>query len=193
MAKIPPIKRRDAAATRAAILAAASQRFLQESYDNVGLRDIAGDAGVDVALISRYFGGKEGLFVEALIPAESQGVPSDMTVDKLPDYLCDLLLVDEGMEAAHRLEMFIIMLRSVSSPKAGEIVRRRLSDDILMPITELLGDESAAWRASMLLATLMGVGVLRTVMKSDALACMAEQPDEYRERFRALFETILKI
>jgi AcrR family transcriptional regulator len=193
MAKIPPIKRRDAAATRAAILAAAGQRFLHESYDSVGLRDIAGDAGVDVALISRYFGGKEGLFVEALIPGQRQGIPSDMTVEKLPDYLCDLVLADDGIERNHRMEMFIIMLRSASSPKAGEIIRRQVNDDMLAPIIALLSDDSAAWRANMLLAMLMGVGVLRSVMESDGLACMAQDPDEYRARFRALFETILKI
>lgn len=44
---------KNAAVTREAILEAARQRFLLESYDNVGLRDIAGDAGVDVALVGR--------------------------------------------------------------------------------------------------------------------------------------------
>ena len=35
-------------------------------YDRAALRDIAAAAGADVALIKRYFGGKEGLFTEAL-------------------------------------------------------------------------------------------------------------------------------
>ena len=59
-------RRRDAEATRAAILEAAKRQFAELGYDRAGLREIAGEAGVDVALIKRYFGGKEPLFIEAL-------------------------------------------------------------------------------------------------------------------------------
>ena len=61
-----PVRARNAAATRHSILVAATRRFLQDSYECVGLRDIAGDVGVDVALVSRYFGSKEELFREVL-------------------------------------------------------------------------------------------------------------------------------
>ena len=59
-------RRRDAAATRAAILEAAQAQFARLGYDRAALRDIAAEAGADVALIKRYFGGKEALFTEAL-------------------------------------------------------------------------------------------------------------------------------
>ena len=52
-----PTRQRNAAATREAILRAARARFLSDSYESVGLRDIAGDACVVVALVGRYFGG----------------------------------------------------------------------------------------------------------------------------------------
>ena len=71
MACCPSVKKRNPIATRAAILDAARDRFLRESYDSVGLRDIAARAGVDVALIGRYFGGKEGLFREVLFHKKS--------------------------------------------------------------------------------------------------------------------------
>ena len=48
-----PARARNAATTRHSILVAATRRFLQDSYECVGLRDIAGDVGVDVALVSR--------------------------------------------------------------------------------------------------------------------------------------------
>lgn len=193
MVKASPIKRRDASATRAAILAAAHGRFLRESYDSVGLRDIAGDAGVDVALISRYFGGKEGLFSEVLEPAEKPALHDGITVDMLPDYLAQLVMENDGVKQDHRMEMFIVMLRSASSPKAGEIIRQRVHQDVLAPIVAMIGDDSAMWRANMLLALLMGVGVLRTIMYSDGLDCLAQQPDEYRQRYRSLFEMILEV
>ena len=53
---------RDAEATRQAILDAAADAFCRRGYDGAGTRDIAGAAGVDPRLITRYFGSKEGLF-----------------------------------------------------------------------------------------------------------------------------------
>jgi len=41
------------------ILAAAVKRFATNSYEATGLRDIASDAGVDVAYVHRRFGSKE--------------------------------------------------------------------------------------------------------------------------------------
>ena len=61
---------RNASATRDAMLAAARERFARHSYDDVGLRDVARDAGVDAALISRYFGSKEDLFRDRAIVLE---------------------------------------------------------------------------------------------------------------------------
>ena len=53
-------------ATRQAILDVARERFTAHSYDDVGMRDIAREVGVDAALVSRYFGSKEDLFTAAL-------------------------------------------------------------------------------------------------------------------------------
>ena len=46
-------RRRDAAATRAAILHAAREEFTERGYDGVGVREIAGAARVDSRLVSR--------------------------------------------------------------------------------------------------------------------------------------------
>ena len=62
---------RNAEATRAAILEAARERFARDSYDDVGMRDIARDVGVDAALVSRYFGSKEDLFTAVLDSCEN--------------------------------------------------------------------------------------------------------------------------
>jgi AcrR family transcriptional regulator len=53
---------RDAEATRRALLRAAQRRFALLGYERTTTRDIARDAGVNLTLINRYFGGKEGLF-----------------------------------------------------------------------------------------------------------------------------------
>ena len=50
---VAPARRRDAAATRAAILEAAKSQFSRLGYDRAALREIAAEAGVDVAQIGR--------------------------------------------------------------------------------------------------------------------------------------------
>jgi len=186
------VKKRDAVATRAAILAAARQRLLRESYDSVGLRDIAGDAGVDVALISRYFGGKEGLFREIVSDEDKPKIFREpKSVDELPDFLAKLVVEDADEDLQKRMEMFIIMLRSASSPKAGEIIRDLVHLDVLGPLTELIGGDQGEFRANMLLSILMGIGVLRTIMMVDGFSGDEQDVAECTERFRCLFAAAL--
>ena len=52
------------AATRAAILEAAKKIFAAKGFDAATVRDICTEAGVNIALVSRYFGSKSGLYAE---------------------------------------------------------------------------------------------------------------------------------
>jgi Bacterial regulatory proteins, tetR family len=65
------IRKRNAETTRGALLGAALARFVSDGYDGVSLREIASDAGVDVSLVSRYFGGKQELFAEVMASSPS--------------------------------------------------------------------------------------------------------------------------
>ena len=53
---------RDAQATRERLIGAARNAFSQHGFERTTVREIAGEAGVNPALINRYFGGKEQLF-----------------------------------------------------------------------------------------------------------------------------------
>ena len=186
------VKKRDAVATREAIRAAAHQRFLREGYDSVGLRDIADEAKVDVALISRYFGGKEGLFRAVVRHDDKPDIFREpKSVDELPEFLARLVVEDADEDLQMRMEMFIIMLRSASSPKAGEIIRDLVHLDVLGPLSELIGGDQGELRATMLLAILMGVGVLRTIMMVDGFDPSDDDVAECGERFRCLFAAAL--
>ena len=55
--------------TSAAISRAALQRFAAQGFEATSLREIAGDAAVDVALISYRFGGKQGLWKDIVSQA----------------------------------------------------------------------------------------------------------------------------
>lgn len=58
-----PVRRsRDAARTRDQIVTAARKVFSEQGYESATVRQIALEAGVAANLITRYFGGKAGLF-----------------------------------------------------------------------------------------------------------------------------------
>jgi AcrR family transcriptional regulator len=57
--------------TREAIREAAKSLFTEQGFDATGVRDIAAAAGVNPALVIRYFGSKTALFVEVVSPSEA--------------------------------------------------------------------------------------------------------------------------
>jgi len=187
-----PARKRDSASTRQAILVAARRRFAGYSYDNVGLRDIAKDAGIDVALVNRYFGSKEQLFEQVLRSDEGRK-PSfdDLRPADFPAYLTSLVMDLDGDAASAKLERFLIMLRSSSSPQAKAIVSAAIEDAIISPITAQLEGENARLRASMALIVMMGSGIVRNVMAQSTVCELDE--GTVRAQLTALFERAFKM
>ncbi len=172
MQQTPPKKRRDAIATRQAILASARQAFARLGYDGAGVREIAAGAGVTAMLVNRYFGSKEGLFAEVL--AESMAT----TTVVLPEMLkrpvsgegIAAVLVGITQTDAVPLEGFQIMLRSASSARAAEIAREQIEKHHQKTIATALRGTSAPQRAAILLALIAGFQVMRQMICLSALA-----------------------
>jgi AcrR family transcriptional regulator len=164
-----PPPTRNAAATREAILVAARQRFLRDSYEAVVLRDVASDVGVDVSLIGRYFGSKEQLFREVLRYGKERIEDLGLTAETLPAYLASLALPagDDG-DCGH-IEKLQMILRSVSSAKAAQIVQKSFYEDVLRPIAALLPGDDAETRASVAMSLLTGTTFMRAIMGVGAL------------------------
>jgi len=182
-------RRKCAMTTRGEMLCAARRRFLEESYENVGLRDIARDVGVDVALVSRYFGSKEELFREVLHGGNEHKFDVDLPAAGLPAYLVSLVVEKDECADREHVEKLLIILRSASSPAASQIVRAAVRADVLAPLARALEGPHAATRASLVLAILLGTTVLRTVMPLEPLA--DGEQGVLRDRLFRLFETAL--
>ena len=182
---------RNAAATRAAMLESARRHFARESYENVGLREIAGDAGVDPALVGRYFGNKEKLFKEA-VRGDDQHIMLGVERENLAAHFTSLILDEEDEDAIDRtakIDRLLILLRSASSPKASRIICEAIDEDILEPVAAVLRGKHAELRASLCLAVLMGTGILRSAMEIAPL-CRADE-GLLRDRLIALFTAAL--
>ena len=121
MAAHPSKRRRNAAATREAILQSAIDSFARSGYDGVGVREIASGAGVTAMMVNRYFGSKEELFGEAV---EASFAPSAVIPDDSASLAHDAAV---NVVAATPGPAYLIMLRSVSNPRALEIVRDAIS------------------------------------------------------------------
>src|ERR1700754_1778182 len=141
-------RRRDAAATRAAILASARRAFAASGYDGVGLREIAAGAGVTAMLVNRYFGSKEQLFAE--VSADTMRDPVILSPENLaaPDFAAALAraLVQVTAPGATPLDGFRILLHSASSRRAAEIGRAWIARGHQSTLEGAIGGELASER-----------------------------------------------
>lgn len=96
--------------TERRLLTAAATTFSTRGYDGCNVRNIAEEAGVNVSLINRYFGGKEGL-LEAVIGQLLEqkqnaelGYPPQATLrDEIFEYLEFRLRVDIDNDQLNRI------------------------------------------------------------------------------------------
>jgi AcrR family transcriptional regulator len=165
-----PKRKRDAAATREAILEAATRRFATEGYKRAGAREIAADAGVTAALVNRYFGSKEGLFAEVIKRALDIGHLLRDGRRDLADHLARVVVYGAEDAPDGLLTPLLLLLHSAAEPRAIELFRRDLDRTQLRTLAERIGGDAAAVRAAMVLAQLIGFAILHHVIRPEAFA-----------------------
>ena len=181
-----PPRKRDAEATRAAILEAAKAQFARLGYDHTALRDIAAEAGADVALIKRYFGGKEGLFTEALKAALNPNRLKEWNRATFAGEIAEMMAGVPSDET--RSHGFQFLLRAATSPTTAPLLNVAVQDRFLAPIREWLGGEDAAPRARVLAAVFIGFLVERLI-RDEPLA--GRERDIFIARVTGIFEAMV--
>jgi AcrR family transcriptional regulator len=168
-----PKRRRDAVATRAGILEAAKVAFTQHGYDGVGVRDIAARAGVDPALINRYFGHKQTLFAEVM--AGALDLAPFLTKDRagFGRRLAEAFVTTRFKPDAFR--PMLVMMRSAASPEAAAVLRQILDEGLAKPLAVWRGGADAEARAGLILAQLTGFFTLRTVLGVNSLGQASDE------------------
>ncbi len=141
---------------------AAKIRFSQNTYEGVGVRDIAADAGVDPSLVIRAFGSKEALFRE--IASQAFGTDEFLKdgVDELPSKAADLLMLDIDDRAWRSgYDPLRLLLASIGSPIAGPILAEYLDQNFVAPLSAAVGGDEAAERGSLVAAWIVGFALMR--------------------------------
>lgn len=162
-----PRRRRDAQASRGALLEAAAALFDERGYESTTVREIGERAGVDPALIARYFGGKEGLYLATLSELERPAFPTDPHAA-----LRRLLAKSEGASQGLGpvpLAMVSPTLTDAVRDQVREIMRARVTE----PLAAGFADRDATdpeLRAELLVALALGVLLTRASASLQALA-----------------------
>ncbi|GAB7037725.1 MULTISPECIES: TetR/AcrR family transcriptional regulator [Catenuloplanes] len=191
----PAARRRDSAATRQRLLDAAGQRFARHGYAATTVRDIADRAGVNVALINRYFTSKEGLFEACLVGAAddlTRTVGENVSIDLVADSMARHLA---GPSADRQVHQILMLLRTSGDARAD-----RLRLDRVRVIVERVA-AAAGWHpdhpdgdrlllgAEIALATVLGLAMLRVSMPLEPLAAAGQ--DDLAAPFHRLLHALL--
>lgn len=154
--------------TQEKLLLAARELFWTRGYSNVSVRDITKAAGVDVALVSRYFGGKQGLFEATLaeIPTwEALQVERERVLAAAIDSFSHPF--DPETDQANP---FTMLLANVIDPEMGPHIRGLVQQVMAKPLADKLGGDQSDERSAMLLAVLFGMALMRKNFQLDALS-----------------------
>ena len=159
--------------SRGDILAAARASFADRGYDATSLRSVARAAGVDPALVHRFFGGKPGLFAAAMdLPADPGTLVRGLLADGVDDLGERIVRTFLGVwDSPPAQERLVALLRAgVAGAEAAEVLRGFVTEAVLGPVAEATGRPDGRLRASLVGSQLVGLAVARYLLRLEPLA-----------------------
>ena len=176
-----PQQKRNAAETRNRLLQAARRLFARANYVSVGIREIGAEAGVNPALISRYFGSKRNLFLEVASILNDEGNAALPEVSPLErTNLAMSGILTDGAQSAWVTDFRITAL-SALDPNVSDVMTATY-DKVREQIMGVLPGDNAGTRAELILAQLMGAALVVNLLRGEK----SPQIDlEYMKQFYA--------
>lgn len=153
--------RRSSTETKAAILAAARERFGSAGFQAATIRAIAADAGVDPAMVMRYYGNKDKLFAAA--------ADFDLqfrSFEGADRAQLGCLLVRHFLQRWEGDDALVILLRSSATNAEAAQRMREIFGTQLQPLVESFVPASqAAARAGLIATQILGLALCRFVLR----------------------------
>jgi AcrR family transcriptional regulator len=148
--------------TRAAILAAARERFATDGFERATIRAIAADARIDPSMVMRYYGNKEALFAAA--------ADFDLRLPDLGDTPRDEVGAALVRHFLHRWEgdetLLALLRTAVTKEAAAERMRSVFAGQIGPVAARLAPDPAeAATRAGLVATQMLGFALCRFVLR----------------------------
>lgn len=178
--------------TRAQILDVARRRFLAQGYQGVTLRAVAAEAGVDVALISYFFGSKKGLFGAAMQlianPAELIARELEGDLETLPDRTLRALLAVWG-DPESGTPLRAMIGGATQDPAVATLVKEVLERELIERVADRIGGVDARRRAGVFCSQMAGLILVRFILRLEPVASMSS--DEIVRAYRPALRTAL--
>lgn len=180
------IKIRDADRTRDAILHAGQQIFAKKGFVETGVRDITDRAGVNQALVSRYFGGKLKLFEAVLEKVLDARAVTELNRKNFGEQVvANFILSTPG-----RVNPLPILLGAVADSNARGIALRLLHERIFVPFSIWFSSKEAEARAARFMIISTGFLTYRDQLPLPPFA--DEVQPELRHWLEAEFQAIVE-
>ena len=159
--------------TRAALLEAARRGFAEGGYEATSIRAIAAAAGVDPAVALHFFGSKEGLFRAAVgWPFDPAPVAERLAAvprEELGAALARTFLGFWDDPATGEVLSAILRSAATHEPSAA-LLRQFVGDQLFGRVAGLLEGADAPLRVNLAAAQLLGVALLRHVLRLEPIA-----------------------
>ncbi|QTD96337.1 TetR family transcriptional regulator [Streptomyces cyanogenus] len=162
----PAPVRRDAEATKAAILKAARHLLARHAHADITLKAVAERAGVSPPLILKYFGNKDALFARVMSFDTDADDLLDAPLDDLGRHMVRHVVSSQRERGADPL------LRIAFAPlhgDHGEVLRANFRTQVTERLAARLTGPDAGLRAELAVAALVGLGVMYGIARGPHL------------------------
>ncbi len=175
---------------RQAVQAAAAQLFAEQGFAATGVRDIARHAGVDPALVIRYFGSKEKLFVRTMTMSDAFVEVMQGPLDELGSALVDFVVSrTRQRQVGTSAAVYAALVRASDRPVVREHLQEAIEQMIIAPLAPRLSGGDAELRAHLLAAQLSGLMTALYVVESPWL--LAASTDTIVESYGDALQTVI--
>ncbi|MFF6805448.1 TetR family transcriptional regulator [Streptomyces sp. NPDC012616] len=182
----PAPVRRDAEATRAAILRAARYLLARQAHADITLKAVAERAGVSAPLVLKYFGNKDALFARVMSFQEDADALLDAPLERLGRHMVRHVLVSQRERGADPL------LRIAFAPlhgDHGDVLRANFRTQVTERLAARLNGAHRGVRAELAVAALLGLGVMFGIARGSELRAMPV--DDVADRYGPTIQTHL--
>lgn len=163
---------RTGAQSRERILEAAKLCFAQRGYDRATVREIAGAAGVDPAMVHYFFGSKSRLFVTAMEfpvnPLDEITEAMDADPDELGGRIVRRFV--ERWDASAGAGPLAALLRSPGDDRSATMFAEYSRREIAGQLIPAISGEDPELRAELIGSHLLGLALNRYVLHLEPLA-----------------------
>ncbi|MGW2225875.1 TetR/AcrR family transcriptional regulator [Streptomyces formicae] len=181
-----PSGRRDAEASKAAIIRAARYLLARHAHGDITLKAVAERAGVSSPLILKYFGNKDALFSHVMSFEADTDAFFDAPVADLGAHMVRHLLTGQAERGADPI------LRIVFAPlhgEQGDILRANFRTQVAHRLSERLAGPDAGLRAELAVGMLIGLGVMYGIARGPCVRSTGI--DEITDRYAPAVQALL--